>query len=183
MTKIALLGCGKIGAMICQLLLDSGDYAVTAIDSAQSNLDRLNTSGALTRLCLDVSDGAALSDALQGHYAVLSACQFYLTETIAGAARTAGVHYLDLTEDVHSTQQVRALAEGADTAFIPQCGLAPGFISIVAHSMCDKFDELENVRLRVGALQRYPTNSLTYNLTWSTDGLINEYCEDRKSVV
>ena len=110
MTKIALLGCGKIGAMICQLLLDSGDYAVTAIDSAQSNLDRLNTSGPLTRLCLDVSDGAALSDVLQGHYAVLSACPFYLTETIAGAARTAGVHYLDLTEDVHSTQQVRALA-------------------------------------------------------------------------
>ena len=183
MTEIALLGCGKIGAMICQLLLDSGDYTVTAIDSAQSNLDRLNSSAALTRLCLDVSEAAALSDALQGHYAVLSACPFYLTGTIAGAARAAGVHYLDLTEDVQSTRQVRALAEGADTAFIPQCGLAPGFISIVAHSMCSKFDELENVRLRVGALPRYPTNSLTYNLTWSTDGLINEYCEPCQSIM
>ncbi|MEP5763782.1 MAG: saccharopine dehydrogenase C-terminal domain-containing protein [Halieaceae bacterium] len=183
MTKIALVGCGKVGAMICRLLLDSGDYSVTAIDSTEEPLERLKDSDHLTRLCLDVSDGEALGARLPGHFAVLCACPFYLTETIAHAAKVAGCHYLDLTEDVRSTQQVRALAEGADTAFIPQCGLAPGFISIVAHSMCQKFDELNSVRLRVGALPRYPTNSLSYNLTWSTDGLINEYCEPCQSIM
>jgi saccharopine dehydrogenase-like NADP-dependent oxidoreductase len=124
-----------------------------------------------------VTDTDALSSALKGHFAVMSACPFYLTRDIARAAIAAEVHYLDLTEDVRSTELVRELAEGASTAFIPQCGLAPGFISIVAHSMCEEFDELDTVRLRVGALPMYPTNSITYNLTWSTDGVINEYCE------
>jgi saccharopine dehydrogenase-like NADP-dependent oxidoreductase len=183
MTKIALVGCGKIGAMVARLLIDSGDYNVTAIDATPEPLERLRASESLHTVCLDVTDKVALCEALQGHFAVLCASPFYLTEQVASAAKSVNAHYLDLTEDVHSTQKVRALAEGATRAFIPQCGLAPGFISIVAHSMCDKFDELDNVRLRVGALPRYPTNSLTYNLTWSTDGLINEYCESCESII
>jgi saccharopine dehydrogenase-like NADP-dependent oxidoreductase len=177
MTQVALVGHGKIGEMICDLLIGSGDYSVTLIDSSQEQLDKLAEVDRLTKLCLDVTDTDALCAALQGHFAVMSACPFYLTRDIARAAIAAEVHYLDLTEDVRSTELVRELADGASTAFIPQCGLAPGFISIVAHSMCEEFDELDTVRLRVGALPMYPTNSITYNLTWSTDGVINEYCE------
>ncbi len=184
MTQIALLGSGKIGSMICELLLASGDFSVTLIDSNQESLDRVqDPTGELTRLCLDVTDEAALGEAIRDHFAVVCACPFYLTHTAAAVARKAGVHYLDLTEDISNTRQVRELAAGADTAFIPQCGLAPGFISIVAHSLCEKFEALESVRLRVGALPRYPTNSLTYNLTWSTDGLINEYCEPCEAII
>jgi len=183
MTKIALVGCGKIGEMICRLLLASGDYAVTLIDTAEQQLAQFPDQPRLSKACLDVSDSAALGGALQGHYAVVNAAPFFLTQAIASAARDNSVHYLDLTEDVRSTAAVKALAESATTAFIPQCGLAPGFISIVAHSLCQQFDELDSVRLRVGALPRYPTNSLSYNLTWSTDGLINEYCEPCQSIM
>jgi len=59
---------------------------------------------------------------------------------------------------------------------MPQCGLAPGFISIVARDLTKWFDQLETVHMRVGALPQFPSNALKYNLTWSTDGLINEYC-------
>jgi len=59
---------------------------------------------------------------------------------------------------------------------MPQCGLAPGFIGIVAHHMTKSFDTLQEVKMRVGALPAFPTNALKYNLTWSVDGLINEYC-------
>jgi len=59
---------------------------------------------------------------------------------------------------------------------VPQCGLAPGFIAIVANHLVDRFDLPDDIRLRVGALPQYPDNALKYNLTWSTDGLINEYC-------
>ena len=59
---------------------------------------------------------------------------------------------------------------------MPQCGLAPGFISIVANDLVQRFDAVETVRMRVGALPQFPTDALKYNLTWSTDGLINEYC-------
>ena len=53
------------------------------------------------------------------------------------------MHYLDLTEDVASTRRIRELADGASTAFIPQCGLAPGFISIVAADLARQFDTLD----------------------------------------
>jgi saccharopine dehydrogenase-like NADP-dependent oxidoreductase len=78
---------------------------------------------------------------------------------------------------------VKELAAGATTAFIPQCGLAPGFISIVAADLARHFDTLYDVRLRVGALPKYPSNALNYNLTWSTDGVINEYCEPCEAIV
>jgi saccharopine dehydrogenase-like NADP-dependent oxidoreductase len=59
---------------------------------------------------------------------------------------------------------------------MPQCGLAPGFVSIAANHLTRYCDQLDSVYMRVGALPQFPTNALRYNLTWSTDGLINEYC-------
>ncbi len=108
---------------------------------------------------------------------------YFLNPGIGAAAKESGVHYLDLTEDVASTHAIKAMAEGAKTAFIPQCGLAPGFISIVAHDLAKRFEKLHRVHMRVGALPKYPTNALKYNLTWSTDGLINEYCNPCEAVV
>ena len=75
-----------------------------------------------------------------------------------------------------ATNAVRALAEDSQSAFMPQCGLAPGFVGIAGASLAAEFDEIDSLHMRVGALPLYPTNALKYNLTWSTDGLINEYC-------
>ena len=113
----------------------------------------------------------------------MSACPFFLTPIIAAAAKEAKSHYFDLTEDVESTRVVKQLAKDADTAFIPQCGLAPGFISIVANDVAKRFESLRDVNMRVGALPTYPNNALKYNLTWSTDGLINEYCNPCEAIV
>lgn len=90
-----------------------------------------------------------------------------LTVGIARAAVAAGVHYLDLTEDVGSTRQSKMLAAG------PTMRPRSGFISIVAHHLTAGFDRVDAVRLRTGALPEYPANALHYNLTWSTDGVIN----------
>ena len=78
---------------------------------------------------------------------------------------------------------MKELAADAGIAFIPQCGLAPGFVSIVAFDMAKRFEVLDSVKLRVGALPQYPSNALNYNLTWSTDGVINEYCEPCEAIV
>ena len=67
-----------------------------------------------------------------------------------------GLHYFDLTEDVAVTDAVRKLAEGAEQVFAPQCGLAPGFISIAANELIQHFDKLNSVKLRVGALPQHP---------------------------
>ncbi|MEJ5082482.1 MULTISPECIES: saccharopine dehydrogenase family protein [unclassified Ochrobactrum] len=183
MKEIVVVGAGKIGATIADLLASTGDYAVTVIDRSQAQLDALDTGAEVKTKALDIADAKALEAVLAGKFAVLSAAPFQLTTLIAEAAAKTGVHYLDLTEDVASTKRVMELAKDANTAFIPQCGLAPGFISIVAYDLAKRFDTLENVRMRVGALPEFPSNALNYNLTWSTDGLINEYIEPCEAIV
>ncbi|MFT9015719.1 MAG: saccharopine dehydrogenase C-terminal domain-containing protein [Acetobacter sp.] len=182
MKKILVTGAGKIGATIAAFLSGTDDYAVTLVDHDQDRLDRADAAG-VARHCADLGTEGALDKIMQGQYAVLSAAPYALTTRIATAAAKAGVHYLDLTEDVASTRSVRALAATAGTAFIPQCGLAPGFVSIVAHDIAQKFDRLDTIHLRVGALPEFPSNALGYNLTWSTDGVINEYIEPCEAIV
>jgi saccharopine dehydrogenase-like NADP-dependent oxidoreductase len=183
MKAITVVGAGRIGSMIADLLGGCGDYEVEVIDQSADQLDRLETSAPVAKRVLDLSQGEGLEAALAGKFAVLSAAPYHLTTKIAEAAKAAGAHYLDLTEDVASTRRVKQLAEGAATAFIPQCGLAPGFITIVAAALTRDFDELQDVRMRVGALPKFPSNALNYNLTWSTDGVINEYCEPCEAIV
>jgi saccharopine dehydrogenase-like NADP-dependent oxidoreductase len=94
------------------------------------------------------------------------------------------VSYFDRTEDVATTDAFVDIAKraGDGQIFMPQCGLAPGFISIVAHDLISWFERVETVRMRVGALPQFPTGELKYNLTWSTDGLINEYCNPCEAI-
>lgn len=181
MKKVMLVGGGKIGVAITEFLTATGDYHVTVADKNSASLDRLPRNNVELRQ-IEISDAGDFAREVEGHDIVLSATPYRLTTTIAEAAKRAGAHYLDLTEDVESTRSIKKLAEGANTAFIPQCGLAPGFISIVAHDLTRKFAKLRDVNMRVGALPVFPTNALKYNLTWSTDGLINEYCNPCKSV-
>ena len=188
MKDILVIGGGKIGSVVAALLVDTPEangYRVTVADRSAALLAQLTPGGnaRLNTLVLDVADPVKLHEALQGRFAVLSAAPYHLTLQVAQAARHAGVHYLDLTEDVASTRAVRALADDASSAFIPQCGLAPGFISIVAADLARSFDSLDSVRMRVGALPAYPSNALNYNLTWSTEGVINEYCEPCEAIV
>lgn len=181
--EIVVVGAGKIGATIADMLAGTGDYKVTVLDRSSDQLKALETASAVLVQRLDIEDSAALEKALAGKFAVLSAAPFHLTTRIAEAAARSGTHYLDLTEDVASTRRVKDLARDARSAFIPQCGLAPGFISIVANDLARRFDSLESVRMRVGALPQFPSNALNYNLTWSTDGVINEYCEPCEAIV
>ncbi len=183
MRDVTVIGAGKIGATAAGLLASTGDYRVTLADRLPEVLDRVEPSERVRPSALDVESSADLLQLLGGQFAVVNAAPFHLTMPIAEAARAAGTHYLDLTEDVASTRRVKALAAEAATAFVPQCGLAPGFISIVAADMAKRFESLDSVKLRVGALPQYPSNALNYNLTWSTDGVINEYCEPCEAIV
>ncbi len=183
MKHVVVIGAGHIGSTIASLLSETGDYRITVADQSAEQLAALGDQARVDHAVLDVTDGPALRALLSGKFAVLSAAPYHLTFHVAEAAKVAGAHYLDLTEDVTSTRKVKALAADATTAFIPQCGLAPGFISIVAADLAQHFDTLHDVRLRVGALPKYPSNALNYNLTWSTDGVINEYCEPCEAIV
>ena len=179
--RITLLGAGHIGHTIAHLLSHSGDYEVTVVDRSAEALAKLHGMPLEVRV-VDTANAQALRAALRGQQAVINALPYHLATLAATAARDAGCHYFDLTEDVAATRAIQQLAAGADTAFMPQCGLAPGFIGIVAHHLAQGFDSLHEVKMRVGALPAFPTNSLKYNLTWSVDGLINEYCHPCEAI-
>jgi saccharopine dehydrogenase-like NADP-dependent oxidoreductase len=180
MHRVLVLGAGKIGALISGLLAESGSYTVFLGDvsgPAAHAVVRAHGSANLTSIALDASDTEALARHLTAHPvdAVISSLPYYCNVGVAKAARGARTHYFDLTEDVEVTRAVIRIAEGAAQAFAPQCGLAPGFISIAANELMSHFDKLRAVKLRVGALPQHPNNVLKYSLTWSTEGLINEY--------
>ena len=180
MHRVLVLGAGKIGALISGLLAEADDYEVRLADvngDTAASVARAHDRRNLSACALDAGDRTALARHLVERPvdAVISSLPFYCNVAVAQAARDHGLHYFDLTEDVEVTRGVRAIANGAPTAFVPQCGLAPGFISIAADELISHFEELRTVKLRVGALPQHPNNVLKYSLTWSTEGLINEY--------
>lgn len=177
MHKVLLLGAGKIGGAIAKLLSGTGDYDVLVGDVDEKGLRRLARAARVKTRRVDVSRPAQVRQAMRGRDTVLSACTYRFNPGIARAALGSGLSYFDLTEDVETSHVVRRLAGRArrGQVFMPQCGLAPGFVSIAAHHLVREFEKLDEVRMRVGALPMFPTNEIKYNLTWSTDGLINEY--------
>jgi saccharopine dehydrogenase-like NADP-dependent oxidoreductase len=183
MRDIVVVGAGKIGSTIADMLSAGGAYRVTVADRSREQLDRMELTENVGRAVVDIEDNRGLTRLVAGKYTVLSAAPYNLTIRVAEAAKAVGANYLDLTEDVATTRRVRELARGAKNAFIPQCGLAPGFISIVAADLAKRFETVDTLRMRVGALPQFPSNALNYNLTWSTDGVINEYCEPCEAIV
>lgn len=184
MTAVLLLGAGKIGRMIARFLAETGDYRVTVADSQPDAIARIEGIPSVDTLLLDATQAAELTEAMQSREVVISALSFRFNPLVAQVALQTGTSYFDLTEDVQTTRAVQQVAADAVAGqiFMPQCGLAPGFISIVAMHLSAAFDSLESVRMRVGALPQYPTDALKYNLTWSTDGLINEYCNPCETI-
>lgn len=192
MTNVLVLGAGRVGKSVAELLLAAGRgaYRVTLADRDESNLRQAaaNLSNLKARLpfpiefntlTLDASDRAALRAALKDQQYVICMLPFNCVAGLAEAANDAGVHYFDVTEDVRTTDQVRAIHDSgrARVALVPQCGLAPGYIAIAAHDVARRFEKIHSLTLRVGALPQYPTNALKYNVTWSAAGVVNEYCE------
>ncbi|KTD82346.1 saccharopine dehydrogenase family protein [Legionella waltersii] len=180
MYNVMITGAGKIGSLIACLLANSGSYQVHLADVEFNGSDVNRLLKALPEIktvALDVKDEQSTQAYLQKHniIAVISSLPYFLNVHVANAAKSAKAHYFDLTEDTSVTEAVKQIAQNAETAFVPQCGLAPGFISIAANSLMQEFDKCYHAQLRVGALPQRANNALHYSLTWSTDGVINEY--------
>lgn len=169
--RVAVLGLGKVGHLAAELLREAG-FAVTGVDAR--GLDGAD----FPVLVADLGDEAGLRGALQGQQAVLSCLPYHLNMRVASLAQGMGLHYFDLTEDVPTTNHIRALAETSQGLMAPQCGLAPGFVGIVGADLAAQFERVRSLRLRVGALPQHPTGLLGYAFNWSPEGVVNEYLND-----
>jgi saccharopine dehydrogenase-like NADP-dependent oxidoreductase len=173
---IGIIGAGKVGATIATLL-ESCDFCSGVVLGDVRPLKFPGLKKARGQR-LDVGRGPALAAFVRQCDAVVSAAPYYLNKGIAEACARAGVSYFDLTEDVATTDFIRGLARKAKSVtLMPQCGLAPGAINIVGGSLASSLDVARQVEMRVGALPQFASNQMKYYLSWSTAGLINEYCQ------
>ena len=178
MHRVLLLGAGKIGRTIARFLGGCGDYDLLVADADLEALGRVRRQANVETAVIDAASAVDLQAAMRNRDIVISALSYRFNPLVAQVALEGGASYFDLTEDIETSRRVKHFADQARPGqiFMPQCGLAPGFISIVASHVSKLFDVLDTVRMRVGALPQFPANAMKYNLTWSTDGLINEYC-------
>ena len=161
--KIGIVGSGNIGWALKQLLKE--DYDVKQGDITDG---------------FDATDINQVKTFLEGVDAVISAGPYAVNKNIAQIAADESIGYFDLTEDVETTDFIKELK--SESILMPQCGLAPGAINICAASMMEEFDDVKEVLMRVGALPRFTTNEMSYYLSWSTNGLINEYCNEADAI-
>ena len=169
--RIAVVGLGNIGRLIADMLVERG-FEVRGVDADESRAAGEHAS------VMDVKDAAALEELFADVDAVISCLPYYLNTVVVTAAHAAGVHYLDLSEDVATSRTVRQLAQSSDTIWMPCCGLAPGFICIVGGALAASLETVDRIELRVGALPRSPNNAAGYACNWSSAGLVNEYLND-----
>lgn len=157
--RIVVAGRGHIGSYVYNALLAQGEQ-VNAYD-IQTGVD-LSDEPTVQRLI--TSDVKVVVDTLP----------YQFNRLIAARAAQVGAAYFNLTEDVENTNYIRSLSSPAP--LVPQCGLAPGMVSIIAHHLAQGFKAVDSIRIRVGALPETKQNHLGYALTWNPAGLINEYC-------
>jgi lysine 6-dehydrogenase len=112
--------------------------------------------------------------------AVISAVTYKYNPGLTQAAIKAGAHFMDLGGNnaiVGAQFKLNGTAKKAGVVVIPDCGLAPGMVSIIAAGDLERFDKPESLYIRVGGLPQKPHPPLNYQMLFSAEGLINEYCE------
>lgn len=169
--KVAVLGLGKVGRLVAELLMESG-FEVIGIDRFKPNKGRIKF------LEGDVADKKFLQKTLVKFDAVVSALPYSLNKEVVTICHGNAIHYFDLTEDVPTAEYIQSLSKSAKAVLAPQCGLAPGFIAIAGASLAKNFVELRSIELRVGALPQSPKGELGYAFNWSPEGVVNEYLND-----
>jgi len=126
----------------------------------------------------DVQDAAALRGVLAGHVAVLNALPYYFNLDVTRAALEAGLHYADLggnTEIVFNQKKLDAAARARNVSVIPDCGLAPGMVNILAAEGIRRVGSADTVKIYVGGLPQHPEPPLNYQIVYSLEGALDYY--------
>ena len=180
--KLLVLGAGLQGCACAYDLLQNP--AITQVTLADLRPDKLpkflagDWNGRLRPIRLDVSDSAAVREAFAGQAAVMSAIPYYYNGPMARAAVEGGCHFSDLggnTEIVLEQKKLHQQAEAKGISVIPDCGLAPGMVNILAAEGIRRLDKAEKVKIFVGGLPQSPEPPLNYQIVYSLEGALDYY--------
>jgi lysine 6-dehydrogenase len=180
--KMLVLGAGLQGcACAYDLLRNPAVDQVTLADLRPEKLPQFlagDWDGRLRTVRLDVSDGPAVRAAFAGQAAVMSAIPYYYNGSMAKAAVESGCHFSDLggnTEIVLEQKKLHPDAEARGISVIPDCGLAPGMVNILAAEGIRRLDTADKVKIFVGGLPQSPEPPLNYQIVYSLEGALDYY--------
>jgi lysine 6-dehydrogenase len=180
--RMLVLGAGLQGSACAFDLLQ--DSAVTEVRIADLNVEQLSPFLAphvgkrLVPVRLDLRDAAAVAPHMQWSQAVMSAAPYYFNEHLAAWAITHRAHFCDLggnTEIVFQQKQRHQEAEAQAVSVVPDCGVAPGMVNILAQDGINRLDSVDSVKIYVGGLPQHPEPPLNYQIVYSLEGVLDYY--------
>jgi lysine 6-dehydrogenase len=188
--KILVLGAGRMGhGAVYDLIHNSPEVeAVTVADSDPQKSEAVASkiwSPKLTAANIDASNYEEVVELFRSHDSVISCVNYWYNESLSKAAIEAKANFCDLGGNNYVVDAQLAMDEQAKDAginIIPDCGLAPGMVSILAMHGAKQFDTVSEIHIRVGGLPQEPRGPLKYQLVFSVEGLINEYVEKARVI-
>jgi lysine 6-dehydrogenase len=180
--RMLVLGAGLQGSACAYDLLQNPN--VTEVRLADLNVSHLpeflhEYSGRrLIPTPLDVRDRDAVLAVMRESKATMSAIPYYFNLQLAECAVEAGVHFCDLggnTEIVFQQKELDADARKAKVTIVPDCGLAPGMVNILAQYGIEQLDDVTSVKIFVGGLPQHPEGPLGYQIVYSLEGVLDYY--------
>ena len=180
--RMLVLGAGLQGsACAYDLLQQSGVERVTLADLKPGHLPAFLKNKRDKRLVtarLDAKQSVRLRKLMRGHDAVLSALPYYFNYSVARNAIAAGLHCADLGGNTEIVQEQKTLGPAAQrrgVSVVPDCGLAPGMVNIIAAEGIRRIGEAESVKIFVGGLPQQPEPPLNYQIVYSLEGALDYY--------
>jgi lysine 6-dehydrogenase len=180
--RMLVLGAGLQGSACAYDLLQNPD--VTEVRLADLNVSRLpeflhEYSGKrLIPTPLDVRDHEAVLAVMRESRATMSAIPYYFNLELARLAVQAGTNFCDLggnTEIVFQQKELDGEARKAKVTVVPDCGLAPGMVNILAQYGIEQLDDVKSVKIFVGGLPQNPEGPLGYQIVYSLEGVLDYY--------
>jgi lysine 6-dehydrogenase len=179
--RFLVLGSGLQGSACAFDLLATTDATVTLADQAPERLAPFLAPYLGKRLAVlkvDATDERNVRAVMRGHDAVLSAIPYYLNATMAALAVDLGLHFADLGGNKAVLERQQALdgaARRKHIGVVPDCGLAPGLVNIVALEAVRRLERCESLKLYVGGLPQHPAPPLNYTIVYSPEGVLDYY--------
>ena len=180
--KFLVLGAGAQGSACAFELLQRPEVDRVVLADLDVNEPRPFLKhflgGALELLTLDATDEVAVRSALESVDGVASALPYYFNLDMTRLAIESKANFCDLggnTEIVDQQRKMTVQAQERDVSVVPDCGLAPGMVNILAQGGIDALDETESVKIYVGGLPQVPEPPLNYQLVYSLEGVLDYY--------
>jgi lysine 6-dehydrogenase len=179
--RMLVLGAGLQGSACAYDLLAHTSADVVIADINVDNLPEFlqpYLGNRLTARKVDANDRQAIRDVMEGVTSVMSAFPYYFNLGMAVAAVDSGAHFCDLGGNTEIVLQQKGLHERAQDrglSVIPDCGLAPGMVNILAQHGIDRLDTVHAVRIKVGGLPQHPQPPLNYQIVYSIEGVLDYY--------